>query len=45
MSDGKFMIIHLKTGLTKRFSVILLIEISLNAIPLYKNEPIFSKIL
>ena len=45
MSNGKVMTISLIAGLIKRFSVILLIEISLNAIPLYRNEPIFCKTL
>ena len=40
MSNGKVMIIHLIVGLIKKFSVIVLIAISL-----YKNESIFSKTL
>ena len=38
MSNGKVIMIHLIAGLIKRFSVILLVTISL-----YKNESIFSK--
>ena len=43
MSNGKIMITHLIAGLIKRFSVILLIAISLIATSLYKNELIFPK--
>ena len=40
MLNGKVMIIHLTVGLIKKIYVILSI-----AIPLYKNESIFSKAL
>ena len=38
MLNGKVMIVHLIAGLIKRLNVILSI-----AIPMYKNESIFSK--
>ena len=43
MSNGKFMIVHLIAGLIKMINQISVIPSI--AIPLCKNEPIFSKIV